>query len=69
LDSTASLPNRVRSTVDRFNASRQRALTRTAEPQGTDECIARQAWLYVSIVTGAYLLSGGGPEKAASSEP
>ena len=36
--------------------------------QGTDEFIARQAWLYVSIVTGAYLLSRG-LAKAGSSEP
>ena len=36
--------------------------------QGTDEFIARQAWLYVSIVTGAYLLSRG-LAKAGSSQP
>ena len=35
---------------------------------GTDEFIARQAWLYVSIVTGAYLV-GRGLAKSGSSEP
>jgi hypothetical protein len=35
---------------------------------GTDEFIARQAWLYVSIVTGAYLLSRG-LAKAGSRDP
>ena len=35
---------------------------------GTDEFIARNAWLYVSIVTGAYLVSRG-LAKAGSSEP
>jgi hypothetical protein len=36
--------------------------------KGTDEFIARQAWLYVSIVTGAYLLSRG-LAKAGSPDP
>jgi len=36
--------------------------------KGTDEFIARQAWLYVSIVTGAYLLSRG-LAKAGSRDP
>ena len=35
---------------------------------GTDEFIARHAWLYVSIVTGCYLLSRG-LAKAGSREP
>ena len=35
---------------------------------GTDEFIARQAWLYVAIVTGAYTI-GRGLAKAGSSEP
>ena len=36
--------------------------------QATDEFIARQAWLYVAIVTGAYLVSGG-LAKSGSREP
>jgi hypothetical protein len=35
---------------------------------GTDEFIARQAWLYVAIVTGAYAI-GRGLAKAGSREP
>jgi hypothetical protein len=35
---------------------------------GTDEFIARQAWLYVAIVTGAYLISRG-LAKSGSREP
>ena len=35
---------------------------------GTDEFIARHAWLYVSIVTGAYLISRG-LAKSGSQEP
>lgn len=35
---------------------------------GTDEFIARNAWLYVSIVTAAYLISRG-LAKAGSSDP
>lgn len=35
---------------------------------GTDEFIARHAWLYVSIVTGAYLVSRG-LAKAGSRDP
>ncbi len=35
---------------------------------GTDEFIARQAWLYVSIVTGAYLISRG-LAKSGSRDP
>jgi hypothetical protein len=36
--------------------------------KGTDEFIARQAWLYVSIVAGAYLLSRG-LAKSGSRDP
>ncbi len=35
---------------------------------GTDEFIARQAWLYVAIVAGAYLISRG-RATAGSSDP
>ena len=35
---------------------------------GTDEFIARQAWLYVAIVAAAYLISRG-LAKAGSHEP
>ncbi len=35
---------------------------------GTDEFIARQAWLYVSIVAGAYFISRG-LAKAGSRDP
>ena len=35
---------------------------------GTDEFIARQAWLYVAIVTGAYAI-GRGLAKSGSHEP
>ena len=35
---------------------------------GTDEFIARQAWLYVAIVAGAYLISRG-LAKSGSREP
>jgi hypothetical protein len=35
---------------------------------GTDEFIARQAWLYVAIVAGAYMISRG-LAKSGSSEP
>jgi hypothetical protein len=35
---------------------------------GTDEFIARHAWLYVAIVTGAYLISRG-IAKSGSSDP
>jgi hypothetical protein len=35
---------------------------------GTDQFIARQAWLYVSILGGAYFI-GRGLAKAGSSEP
>ena len=35
---------------------------------GTDEFVAKQAWLYVSIVAGAYMISRG-LAKAGSSDP
>jgi hypothetical protein len=35
---------------------------------GTDEFIARQAWLYVAIVSGAYFISRG-LAKSGSSDP
>jgi hypothetical protein len=35
---------------------------------GTDEFIARQAWLYVAIVAGAYLISRG-LAKSGTSDP
>lgn len=37
-------------------------------PGGTDEFIARQAWLYVAIVASAYLISRG-LAKAGSRDP
>jgi hypothetical protein len=38
------------------------------DTNGTDEFIARQAWLYVSIVAGAYFISRG-LAKSGSREP
>ena len=38
------------------------------DTSGTDEFIARQAWLYVAIVASAYLISRG-LAKAGSSDP
>ncbi len=38
------------------------------DTEGGDEFIARQAWLYVAIVTGAYVV-GRGLAKAGSREP
>jgi hypothetical protein len=38
------------------------------EPGGDGEFIARQAWLYVSIVAGAYLISRG-LAKSGSADP
>ena len=38
------------------------------DTNGTDEFIARQAWLYVAIVAGAYLISRG-LAKAGSRDP
>jgi hypothetical protein len=44
------------------------ALIKGGDTGGTDEFIARQAWLYVAIVTGAYLI-GRGLAKSGSREP
>ena len=44
------------------------AVIKGGDTHGTDEFIARQAWLYVAIVTGAYLISRG-LAKAGSREP
>src|SRR5215203_3141188 len=44
------------------------AAIKGGDTSGTDEFIARQAWLYVAIVTGAYLISRG-LAKAGSRDP
>jgi hypothetical protein len=44
------------------------AATKGGDTAGTDEFIARQAWLYVAIVAGAYLISRG-LAKSGSSDP
>jgi hypothetical protein len=44
------------------------ALIKGGDSGGTDEFIARQAWLYVSIVAGAYFISRG-LAKSGSREP
>ena len=44
------------------------AAIKGGDTSGTDEFIARQAWLYVAIVTGAYAI-GRGLAKSGSSEP
>lgn len=44
------------------------ALIKGGDTNGTDEFIARQAWLYVSIVAGAYFI-GRGLAKAGSRDP
>src|SRR5215218_1965611 len=44
------------------------ALIKGGDTGGTDEFIARQAWLYVAIVTAAYAI-GRGLAKSGSSEP
>jgi hypothetical protein len=44
------------------------ALIKGGDTSGTDEFIARNAWLYVAIVAGAYCI-GRGLAKAGSSEP
>jgi hypothetical protein len=44
------------------------AAIKGGDTSGTDEFIARQAWLYVAIVTGAYVI-GRGLAKSGSSEP
>lgn len=43
-------------------------LIKGGDSGGTDEFIARQAWLYVAIVTGAYLISRG-LAKSGSQDP
>jgi di/tricarboxylate transporter len=44
------------------------AAIKGGDTSGTDEFIARQAWLYVAIVAGAYLI-GRGLAKSGSSDP
>lgn len=44
------------------------AMIKGGDSNGTDEFIARQAWLYVSIVTAGYLVSRG-LAKSGSREP
>jgi hypothetical protein len=44
------------------------AVIKGGDTDGTDEFIARQAWLYVSIVAGAYFI-GRGLAKSGSSDP
>jgi hypothetical protein len=43
-------------------------LIKGGDSGGTDEFIARQAWLYVAIVAGAYMI-GRGLAKSGSREP
>ena len=44
------------------------AAIKGGDTSGTDEFIARQAWLYVAIVAGAYLISRG-LAKSGSADP
>jgi hypothetical protein len=44
------------------------AVIKGGDTNGTDEFIARQAWLYVAIVAGAYFISRG-LAKSGSREP
>ena len=44
------------------------AVIKGGDTGGTDEFIAKQAWLYVAIVTGAYLI-GRGLAKSGSYDP
>ncbi len=44
------------------------ALIKGGDTSGTDEFIARQAWLYVAIVTAGYMISRG-LAKSGSREP
>ncbi len=44
------------------------AVIKGGDTDGTDEFIARQAWLYVAIVAGAYFISRG-LAKSGSSDP
>lgn len=44
------------------------AVIKGGDTTGTDEFIARQAWLYVAILAGAYAI-GRGLAKSGSSDP
>jgi hypothetical protein len=44
------------------------AVIKGGDTNGTDEFIARQAWLYVAIVAGAYFI-GRGLAKSGSTDP
>jgi hypothetical protein len=44
------------------------AVIKGGDTRGTDEFIARQAWLYVAIVAGAYFI-GRGLAKSGSHDP
>ena len=44
------------------------AVIKGGDTNGTDEFIARQAWLYVAIVAGAYFI-GRGLAQSGSSDP
>ncbi|MEA2155855.1 MAG: hypothetical protein QOE11_1995 [Solirubrobacteraceae bacterium] len=44
------------------------AMIKGGDTNGTDEFVARQAWLYVSIVTAGYMISRG-LAKSGSREP
>ena len=44
------------------------AVIKGGDTDGTDEFIARQAWLYISIIVGAYTI-GRGLAKSGSREP
>ena len=44
------------------------AAIKGGDTEGTDEFIARHAWLYVAIITGAYAI-GRGLAKSGSHEP
>ena len=44
------------------------AVIKGGDTNGTDEFIARQAWLYVAIVAGAYFI-GRGLAKSGSNDP
>jgi hypothetical protein len=44
------------------------AAIKGGDTEGTDEFIARQAWLYVAIIVGAYVI-GRGLAKSGSHEP
>ena len=44
------------------------AVIKGGDTGGTDEFLARQAWLYVAIVAGAYVI-GRGLAKSGSNEP